>query len=96
MENLYNEKDSKEFIAKYSAYPKELALRIYTSRLIGSNSSLVLHGGGNTSVKLKSKNIVGEEQEVIYVKGSGKDLMTIGPEGFVGLDLSFLRKFRNL
>ena len=96
MGNLYNEEIAKEFISKYSDYPEELALCLYTSRLIGSDVSMVLHGGGNTSVKLKSKNIVGEEQEIIYVKGSGKDLMTIGPEGFVGLDLSFLRKFRNL
>ena len=96
MENLYNEKDSKGFIAKYHAYPNELALRIYTSRLIGSNSSLVLHGGGNTSVKLKSKNILGEEQEILYVKGSGADLATIEPEEFVGLDLCFLRRLRSL
>ncbi|OIN95800.1 MAG: hypothetical protein AUJ48_02560 [Deltaproteobacteria bacterium CG1_02_45_11] len=96
MESLFNEKKSTAFIKKYSACPKELALRIYTSRLIGSNSLLVLHGGGNTSVKLKQKNILDEENDIIYVKGSGKDLATIEPDGFVGLNLHPLRKLRQL
>ncbi|MBW1773032.1 MAG: bifunctional aldolase/short-chain dehydrogenase [Deltaproteobacteria bacterium] len=96
MVSLYKEEDSRAFIAKFSAHPEELALRVYTSRLTGSNSSLVLHGGGNASVKMRLRNIVGEEQEILYVKGSGMDLATIEPEGFVGLDLASLRKLRNL
>ena len=96
MDSLYREEDAKAFIARYAAYPRDLALRVYTSRLIGSNRALVLHGGGNTSVKARVQNIVGEEQEVLYVKGSGLDLVEIEPQGFVGLDLSFLRKLRNL
>lgn len=96
MKSLYNEQDSKRFISRYSAYPEDFVLRIYTSRLIGSNSRLVLHGGGNTSVKLRSKNILGERQEILYVKGSGVDLATIEPEEFVGLGLAPLRKLRNL
>jgi len=96
MESLFIEEDSTAFIAKYPACPEELALRIYTSRLIGSSSSLVLHGGGNTSVKLKQKNILGEKNDVVYIKGSGKDLSTIDPDGFVGLYLNPLRKLRRL
>ncbi|UCF83831.1 MAG: bifunctional aldolase/short-chain dehydrogenase [Desulfobacteraceae bacterium] len=96
MDSLYNEDDTKTFIAQYPACPKDLALRVYTSRHIGSNKSLVLHGGGNTSVKLMLKNILGEEQEILYVKGSGVDLASIEPDGFVGLDLSFFQKLRNL
>lgn len=96
LKNLFNEKEVQEFVAKYPTIPPELALRIYTSRLIGQDPDLVLHGGGNTSVKIRIKNIVGEEQEVLYVKGSGIDLATIEPLGFVGLELEPLRKLQNL
>ena len=48
--------------------------RVHTSRLLGQNKSLVLHGGGNTSVKITEKNIIGKEEEILYVKGSGWDL----------------------
>ena len=96
MKSLFDESDSKAFVAKYPSIAKELALRVYTSRLIGQDRNLVLHGGGNTSVKLKAMNIVGEEQEVLYVKGSGVDLANIEPWAFVGLDIHPLRKLRRL
>jgi rhamnose utilization protein RhaD (predicted bifunctional aldolase and dehydrogenase)/NAD(P)-dependent dehydrogenase (short-subunit alcohol dehydrogenase family) len=60
----------------------DLALRVYTSRLLGAEPSLVLHGGGNTSVKSRTTNLFGEEEQVIYVKGSGWDLETIEAAGF--------------
>ncbi|MDH4284000.1 MAG: class II aldolase/adducin family protein, partial [Gallionellaceae bacterium] len=60
----------------------ELERRVYTSRLLGQDKSLVLHGGGNTSVKITEKNILGEEEQVLYVKGSGWDLETIAAAGF--------------
>jgi rhamnose utilization protein RhaD (predicted bifunctional aldolase and dehydrogenase)/NAD(P)-dependent dehydrogenase (short-subunit alcohol dehydrogenase family) len=60
----------------------DLALRVYTSRLLGAEPSLVLHGGGNTSVKSSLSNLFGEKESVIYVKGSGWDLETIEPAGF--------------
>jgi rhamnose utilization protein RhaD (predicted bifunctional aldolase and dehydrogenase)/NAD(P)-dependent dehydrogenase (short-subunit alcohol dehydrogenase family) len=60
----------------------DLALRVYTSRLLGAEPSLVLHGGGNTSVKSSITNLFGEEEGVIYVKGSGWDLETIEAAGF--------------
>lgn len=59
-----------------------LALRAYTSRLLGQEPDLVLHGGGNTSVKATVRDFVGDEVPVLWVKGSGHDLATIGPEGF--------------
>ena len=96
MKSLFDESESREFVGKYSAFPEEMALRVYTSRLIGREANLVLHGGGNTSVKLPMKNIVGEEQEVLYVKASGIDLATIEPAGFVGLDLDPIRKLQIL
>lgn len=96
MKNRFDEKESQEFVAKSGHIFPELAMRVYTSRLLGRDSSLVLHGGGNTSVKLRLKNLVGEELEVIFVKGSGADLATIDPSGFVGLELEPLRKLQKL
>ena len=48
-----------------------LALRVYTSRLIGKDSDLVMHGGGNISVKLRRENLFGDMGDVLHVKGSG-------------------------
>jgi rhamnose utilization protein RhaD (predicted bifunctional aldolase and dehydrogenase) len=96
VESIYHPEEANEFRAKHPDIPPELALRVYTSRLIGREPSLVLHGGGNTSVKFRIKNVVGEEQEVLYVKGSGVDLAIIEPAGFVGLDLEPLRKLCRL
>lgn len=69
-----------------------LALRVYTSRLLGSDPSLVLHGGGNTSVKATAPNLFGEEEEVLFVKGSGWDLATIESAGFAPVRLEALRR----
>ncbi|MCK5783304.1 MAG: class II aldolase/adducin family protein, partial [Desulfobacterales bacterium] len=84
MKNCFKKNELKACIDTYAAYPEELARCVYTSRLIGSNSGLVLHGGGNTSVKLKSTDIFGEEIDIVYVKGSGSDLAAINPDDFTG------------
>jgi len=73
-----------------------LGPRVYTSRLLGRDRSLVLHGGGNTSVKLREKNLFGEEEDVLYVKGSGWDLETIEPAGFTPVALGYVRKLAGL
>lgn len=96
MKNSFDPREAEKFTARYPDISSELALRVYTSRLIGGDPSLVLHGGGNTSVKLRVKDIVGEFQEVLFVKGSGVDLAAIDPVGFVGLKLEPLRKLRKL
>ncbi len=96
MKNIYHQGQAQEYLKKYSSFSQELALRIYTSHLIGQNSDLVLHGGGNTSVKGRITNILGEDLEVIYIKGSGWDLSNIEPQGFPVLDLAYLRKLRKL
>ena len=96
MEDLFREEGAAAAIERYADCARELALRVYTSRLIGSDPALVLHGGGNTSVKMREQSIVGEEQEILYVKGSGADLAAISTTGFVGLDLSSLRALRGL
>jgi rhamnose utilization protein RhaD (predicted bifunctional aldolase and dehydrogenase)/NAD(P)-dependent dehydrogenase (short-subunit alcohol dehydrogenase family) len=70
--------------------------RVRTSRALGNNKSLVLHGGGNTSVKIKEKNIFGEKEEILYVKGSGWDLETIDIEGFAPVRINHLKKMAEL
>ncbi|MFN6144134.1 MAG: bifunctional aldolase/short-chain dehydrogenase [Pseudanabaena sp.] len=77
-------------------YKTDLGLRVYTSRLLGRDPSLVLHGGGNTSVKIREKNIVGDEEEILYVKGSGWDLETIAEAGFAPVRMLHLLKLAKL
>ena len=73
-----------------------LKLRVYTSQLMGKDPDLVLHGGGNTSVKIKETNIFGEEETILYVKGSGWDLATIKEQGFTPVKLEPLFKLAEL
>jgi rhamnose utilization protein RhaD (predicted bifunctional aldolase and dehydrogenase)/NAD(P)-dependent dehydrogenase (short-subunit alcohol dehydrogenase family) len=73
-----------------------LKMRVYTSRLLGLEEDLVMHGGGNTSVKIKEKNIFGEFEDILYVKGSGWDLATIEPQGFTPVKLDQLHKLVKL
>ena len=67
--------------AEAAQFTGPLGPRVYTSRLLGRDKSLVLHGGGNTSVKLREKDVFGVERDVLYVKGSGSDLETISAGG---------------
>ncbi len=79
-----------------SGIDRDLALRIYTTRLLGRDPKLVLHGGGNTSVKLRMRDLFGEEVEVLRVKSSGADMATIEPDGLVAVRLLPMRKLRAL
>jgi rhamnose utilization protein RhaD (predicted bifunctional aldolase and dehydrogenase)/NAD(P)-dependent dehydrogenase (short-subunit alcohol dehydrogenase family) len=74
----------------------ELDLRVYSSRLLGRDKSLVLHGGGNTSVKITEKDAFGEDIELLYVKGSGWDLEKIEAPGFSPVKLSHLKRLATL
>ena len=89
MKNNWSNSDSKKYIRKYKnlGYSKDLALRVYTTRLLGRNSELVLHGGGNTSVKTSIKDIDGKKYEVLCVKGSGWNMEEIEPEGLPAVKL---------
>ncbi len=73
-----------------------LALRVYTSRLLGADPSLVLHGGGNTSVKVRERDLFGREQALLYVKGSGWDLQTIEARGFAPVRMDVLLELATL
>jgi rhamnose utilization protein RhaD (predicted bifunctional aldolase and dehydrogenase)/NAD(P)-dependent dehydrogenase (short-subunit alcohol dehydrogenase family) len=79
-----------------AGFPGDLAQRAYTSRLLGRDKSLVLHGGGNTSVKLVERNRFGEEETILYVKGSGWDLESIEPQGFSPVRLGHVLKLAKL
>ncbi len=73
---------------------RDLALRVYSSRLLGQDPKLVLHGGGNTSVKTVVEDLLGEPAQVLCVKGSGWDMATIEPAGLPAVRLAPLRKLR--
>ena len=89
MQSLWNDKEA-------AAFKGDLAQRVYTSRLLGRDKSLVLHGGGNTSVKIRERNLVGDEEEILYVKGSGWDLEFIEEAGFSPVRLAHLLKLAQL
>ena len=74
---------------------QELALRIYSTRLLGREPKLVLHGGGNTSVKTRLKDLLDEDVDVLCVKGSGWDMASIEPAGMPAVRLAALRKLRS-
>ena len=86
-----------EYIRKYIklGHSKDMALRVYTTRLLGRNKELVLHGGGNTSVKIKTKDIDGKIYDVLCVKGSGWDMAEIEPQGLPAVKLNPLLSFKN-
>ncbi|MEW6313441.1 MAG: bifunctional aldolase/short-chain dehydrogenase [Pseudomonadota bacterium] len=89
MQSLWNEEEATQ-------YRGDLALRVYTSRLLGRDPALVLHGGGNTSVKVREQNLFGEEEDILYVKGSGWDLETIVEAGFAPVRMAHLLRLAQL
>jgi rhamnose utilization protein RhaD (predicted bifunctional aldolase and dehydrogenase)/NAD(P)-dependent dehydrogenase (short-subunit alcohol dehydrogenase family) len=82
--------------AEADSFQGELGKRVYTSRLLGRDKSLVLHGGGNTSVKIDERDRFGAVETVLYVKGSGWDLERIEPEGFSPVRLEHVQKLATL
>ena len=96
MESRWSDGEARTFRERFSQVTEELALRVYTSRLIGSESELVLHGGGNISVKSRARDLYGDEVDVLCVKGSGWDLADIELAGLPAVRLEPLRKLRTL
>ncbi len=84
MKSLWNDNEAKTFA------DDPLQLRVYTSRLLGQEPELVLHGGGNTSLKANVKNLFGDKEEILFVKGSGFDLATIQANEFAPIRLEVL------
>ncbi len=83
MRSLWSQSEAEAMVAHYgeAGVGRDLALRVYTSRLLGGDPRLVLHGGGNISVKTVLPDLVGEPAPVLCVKGSGWDMATIEPPG---------------
>ncbi|WP_187969067.1 bifunctional aldolase/short-chain dehydrogenase [Aquibium microcysteis] len=98
MKNLWTDTDAEAMVAAYAAkgVDRDLALRVYTTRLLGGDPRLVLHGGGNTSVKLTATDLIGDRWDVLCVKGSGWDMAVIEPAGLPAVKLAPLLKARAL
>lgn len=90
MKSLWNNKIALQYVSEYKKknISKDLALRIYTTHLLGKNPKLVLHGGGNSSVKSIGKNLYKKNVNLIYVKGSGWDMSNLNELGMPGLELN--------
>ncbi len=89
MKSLWNDDEAANFSG-------DINQRVYTSRLLGREPALVLHGGGNTSVKIREMNLVGEDEDILYIKGSGWDLEKIEAAGFAPVRLDHLIKLAKL
>jgi len=98
MKSAWADRDAEALVAHgaKSGIERDLVLRIYTTRLLGRDPKLVLHGGGNTSLKTCMRDLLGEDVEVLRVKASGADMAAIEPEGLPAVRLSPLRRLRAL
>ncbi|MAD40690.1 bifunctional aldolase/short-chain dehydrogenase [Tistrella sp.] len=98
MQNRWSDADAAAMVARYvdQGVNEDLALRVYTTRLLGSDPRLVLHGGGNTSVKTRMTDILGDPLDVLCVKGSGWDMGVIEPAGLPAVRLEPLRRLERL
>src|SRR6476660_865700 len=94
MQSAWNDRDAEAAVARYAGLGRDLALRVYTTRLLGQDARLVLHGGGNTSVKTRLADLNGEDVDVLCVKGSGWDMGAIEPAGLPAVRLAPLLKLR--
>jgi rhamnose utilization protein RhaD (predicted bifunctional aldolase and dehydrogenase)/NAD(P)-dependent dehydrogenase (short-subunit alcohol dehydrogenase family) len=94
MQSAWNDSDAGAAVARYQDLGRDLALRVYTTRLLGQDPRLVLHGGGNTSVKTRIADLNGDAVEVLCVKGSGWDMGSIEPAGLPAVRLAPLLKLR--
>jgi rhamnose utilization protein RhaD (predicted bifunctional aldolase and dehydrogenase) len=98
MKSQWNDDAARQAVDAYAAkgVGEDVALRVYTTRLLGRDPLLVLHGGGNTSVKTRARDDLGHEHAVIAVKGSGADMADIEPWGLPAVKLEPLLKLRAL
>src|ERR1700755_1086756 len=89
MQNLWSNSDAKAAIAAHAkkGIGEDLALRVYTTRLLGGEPKLVLHGGGSASMKTRMPDITGQTIDVLCVKGSGWDMGTIEAPGLPAVRL---------
>src|SRR5258707_1404583 len=93
MKSQWVESDAEAAVARYAeaGVSRDLALRVYSTRLLGRDPKLVLHGGGNTSVKTTLTDLLGDEVEAMHIKGTGADMGAIEPSGMPAVKLAPLR-----
>ncbi|HEU4661593.1 MAG TPA: bifunctional aldolase/short-chain dehydrogenase [Pseudolabrys sp.] len=98
MKSAWVERDAQAAIDHYgkAGIARDLALRVYSTRLLGRDPKLVLHGGGNTSLKTRMNDLSGDEVDVLCVKATGSDMAAIEPAGMPAVRLTPLRKLRAL
>jgi rhamnose utilization protein RhaD (predicted bifunctional aldolase and dehydrogenase)/NAD(P)-dependent dehydrogenase (short-subunit alcohol dehydrogenase family) len=98
MKSAWVDRDAEALVARgaESGIDRDLTLRIYTTRLLGRDPKLVLHGGGNTSLKTRMRDLFGEDVEVLRVKASGADMAAIESESLPVVRLDPLRRLRAL
>src|ERR1700710_676644 len=94
MQSAWTDSDADAAVVLYENLGRDLALRVYTTRLLGRDPRLVLHGGGNTSVKARTADLNGDTVDVLCVKGSGWDMGSIEPAGLPAVRLAPLVKLR--
>jgi rhamnose utilization protein RhaD (predicted bifunctional aldolase and dehydrogenase)/NAD(P)-dependent dehydrogenase (short-subunit alcohol dehydrogenase family) len=91
MRDRWSDAEAARVVERYGpGWSEPLALRVYTSRLLGGEPDLVLHGGGNTSLKAPARDLFGFERPALYVKASGRDLAAAGPEDHTAADRRLL------
>ena len=98
MKSLWSDDDAEAFVTRYAEQGenRDTALRVYTTRLLGGDPRLVLHGGGDTSVKTVATDLLGDDVPVLRVKGSGWDMGDIEPAGMPAVRLESLRRLQAL
>jgi rhamnose utilization protein RhaD (predicted bifunctional aldolase and dehydrogenase) len=98
MKSLWSDSDAEAAVTRWAedGIGRDVALRVYTSRLLGGDARLVLHGGGNTSVKTTMTDITNDQVDVLCIKGSGWDLGDIEPPGLPAVRLGPLRRLLEL
>lgn len=97
MQNRWSDAGLKEALSLWQKdHGSDLAHRLYSARLIGSEPNLVLHGGGNVSIKCTIRDIFGDAVEAVCVKASGSDMSCLTPQAIPPLRLGPLRRLRTL
>ena len=97
MKSRWDDAGARAAVDQYGErHGEAVALRVYTSRLIGADADLVLHGGGNTSVKAPFRTLLGDQVDCLYVKGSGASLDAVEPRDLPALDLAYLLRLKSL
>src|ERR1700676_1004037 len=94
MQSAWSDGDAEAAVSRYENLGRDVALRVYTTRLLGQDPRLVLHGGGNTSVKTVVPDLLGQDTDVLCVKGTGWDMGAMEPAGMPAVRMEPLLRLR--